>query len=284
MRRSLVSSLALVLGLAACGGDRARPLAHHGFEPGMSAADFRKAVASVGALSCEPFRVEGVAANQLCSTADSSGLRVVAVLGAATSPVPYVVVQEPDSGGHGFAELTRSWGAPDTLVESGRRWRRGPWLADADTVGGRFTVWLTDTATDNRITLHRIAAQRALSDTAPVQNDLRAVLDTIRLTSPAGAPFPASAAEVETPPRVVGCRQAPVPAELAAVTGSVLVMYVVDTAGRAEPASVRVLEASRRGFIAPAVATIGSCTYRPGRQGGKALRVLVQQRVGFRPK
>jgi hypothetical protein len=61
-------------------------------------------------------------------------------------------------------------------------------------------------------------------------------------------------------------------------------MYVVDTAGRAEPASVRVLEASRRGFVDASVSTIGSCTFRPGIQHGAPVRVLVQQRIGFHPR
>ncbi len=283
MRRIIVLAT-LALSIGAC-GDRSRPLAHRGFESGMAASRFRQAAESIGSLRCEPFRVDGVAAEQLCTASNvTSGIRVVGAIGAADKGVPYVVVQQPDSAGAGFGALVRTWGAPDTLVETGRRWRRGTRIADADTGAGRLTVWLTDTVTEARIARHTMEAVRAMNDTMPVRNDLNAVLDTIRVTSPPGAPIPASTAEVDTPPTVIGCRQAPVPDNLAGTDGSVTLMYVVDTAGRPEPPSVRVLEASRRGFMVPAVATIGTCTFRPGRQGGKPLRVLVQQKIGFHPK
>lgn len=286
MRQSprILSFLTLTTLLAACGRD-ARPLAHRGFEAGMAESRFRQAAGAIGALECGPFSVEGVTASQLCATSSpASGVRIVGALGAPDSVVRYVVVQEPDSGGAGFAALVRAWGAPDTLVETGRRWRNGGWIADADTVGGRLTIWLTDTATEVRIARHSLAAQQALADTTPLRNQVSAVLDTIRQTSPAGAPIPATPGEVDAPPRVIQCRQATVPDALAAIDGSVSLLYVVDTAGRAEPPSIRVVEASRRGFVAPAIAMIGTCTFTPGRQGGHALRVLVQQQVGFHPQ
>ena len=155
---------------------------------------------------------------------------------------------------------------------------------DADTLGGRLTIWLTDTATEVRIARHSLATQQALADTMPLRNQVSAVLDTIRRTSPAGAPMPATPGEVDAPPRLIQCRQAAVPGALAAVDGAVSLLYVVDTAGRAEPPSIRVVEASRRGFVAPAVATIGTCTFTPGRQRGRAVRVLVQQQVAFHPR
>lgn len=281
---AFTASLIAACLIASCARDAGGPPVHRGFEAGMPVARFRQTAGAVGPLNCAPFDVEGMTANQLCtSTSPSSGVRVVGALGGPDSTVPYVVVQEPDSAG-GYAALTRQWGAPDTLVETGRRWRRGRWIADADTAGGRLTVWLTDTATEARIAQHSLAAERALADTLPLRNVLSAVLDTIRRTSPAGAPIPATAAEVDSPPRVIACRESRVPDALAGVDGAVSLLYVVDTAGRAEPASVRVLEASRRGFVAPAVNTIGTCSFRPGMQRGIPVRVLVQQQIGFHPK
>ncbi len=278
-RRTL---LALSLVLAACGRDAGRPLAHRGFEPGMPDARFRETAGRVGPLDCGRFQVEGVSATTLCATSNAAtGVRVVGTLGAPDSVVPYVVVQEPDSTGVAFAGLTRSWGAPDTLVATGRRWRRGRWIADADTADGRLTIWLTDTATQARIARHTLASERARRDTLPVRNEIAAVLDTIRRTSPAGAAMPATPDEVDTPPRVIACRQVEPPPALTGVQGRVRVIYVVDTAGRAEPPSIRVLEATRPGFMAPAIATISGCTFRPGRQRGRAVRVLVQQSVAF---
>jgi hypothetical protein len=280
-RRGTLVALALVL--TACGREAGRPLSHRGFEPGMPDARFRETAGRVGTLQCGPFQVAGVGATTLCATSSAAtGIRVVGTLGAPDSTVPYVVVQEPDSTGVAFAGLTRAWGAPDTLVATGRRWRRGRWIADADTAGGRLTIWLTDTATQARIAEHTLAAARARLETMPVRNEVAAVLDTIRRMSPAGAALPATPDEVSPPPRVIACRQVDPPADLAGVAGSVRLMYVVDSAGRAEPGSVHILEATRPGFMAPAVATIGSCSFRPGRQRGRAVRVLVQQRVDFR--
>ena len=250
----------------------------------MPEARFRQAATAVGALKCGPFLVDGVAASQLCTAADSSsGLRVVATLGAPDSTVPYIVVQEPASEGAGFTALVHAWGAPDTLVETGRRWRGGRWIADADTVGGRLTIWLTDTATEGRVARYSLAAERAITDTLPLTNQLSAVLDSIRQTSPPGAPIPATPDEVDAPPRPIGCREAAVPDALAAVDGSVSLIYVVDSAGRVEPPSIRVITATRRGFVGPAIAMIGTCSFAPGRQRGRALRVLVRQQVGFHP-
>ncbi len=284
MRLSPALPILLALVAGACGDRHSRVLSHRGFEPGMSAAAFRQAAESIGPLDCQPFRVEDVAADQLCSaTSTTSGLHVVAALRMAGGPVPYVVVQEPDSG-NGFAMLTRAWGAPDTLVETGRRWHHGRWLADADTADGHLSVWLTDTATALGIARHTLALERAVRDTMPVENVLSAVLDTIQATSPPGAAIPASAAEVDAPPKVLACRQAVVPEALAGVEGEAVLMYVVDTAGQVEPASIRALRATRAAFIPPAVRMIGSCRLRPGRQGGHPVRVLVQQRVGFHKK
>jgi hypothetical protein len=269
--------------IAACGRDAGSPPTHRGFTPGMPIEEFRQRAARVGPVSCTPFDVEGMAANQLCAASSAaSGVRVVGALGGADSIVPYVVVQEPDSAG-GYAALTREWGAPDTLVEIARRWRRGRWIADAESAGDQLTIWLTDTATEARIARHTLMTVRALADTMPFRNVLSAVLDTIRRTSPAGAPMPATAEEVDRAPRVITCSRSPVPAALAGLDGTVSLMYVVDTAGRAERASVRVLEASRRGFVDAAVSTIGTCTFRPGMQHGAPVRVLVQQRIAFHP-
>ena len=281
LRRATIVTSCLI---AACARDTGRPPTHRGFAPGMAIEEFRQAAQRVGPLNCTPFEVEGMAANQLCAASNAgSGVRIVGALGGADSIVPYVVVQEPDSAG-GYAALTREWGAPDTLVETARRWRRGRWIADAESAGNLLTIWLTDTATEARIARHTRAAVEALADTMPLRNLLSAVLDTIRRASPAGARIPATPEEVDTPPRVIACEQSPVPAALAGVDGFVSLIYVVDTAGRAEPASIRALEASRRGFVDAAVSTIGSCTFRPGTQHGGPVRVLVRQRIGFHPR
>lgn len=282
MRRLPVFAAALMMG--AC-HDAPRALEHRGFIEGMPSSQFRRVAESIGPVECGPFGVAGVTARQLCAASNRTrGLRVAGAIDSAATPVPYIVVQEPDSGGSGLATLIRQWGAPDTLVGTGARWRRGASIADADTATGQLTVWLTDTATAVRIARRLAELQRAASDTLPLRNDLGAVLDTIRVTSPAGAEMPAAAPDVSVKPKVISCRNAAVPPALAARAGSVTLYYVVDTLGHPEPESIRVLEATHRGFVAPARATIGSCSFQPGRQGRRPVRVLVQQRVGFSSK
>lgn len=67
----------------------------------------------------------------------------------------------------------------------------------------------------------------------------------------------------------------------ASVDGRVLVEAVIDTMGRAERASVRVVNSSHQLFEAPARETVLSCRFRPGRISGRAVRVRVQVPINF---
>jgi protein TonB len=67
----------------------------------------------------------------------------------------------------------------------------------------------------------------------------------------------------------------------AGIGGVVVLQFVVDTLGRVEPGSVRVLEASHEPFAAAATKAILASTFRPGRMRGEPIRQLVQQRVRF---
>lgn len=89
---------------------------------------------------------------------------------------------------------------------------------------------------------------------------------------------------VQDPPELLVAPVPPYPALLreAAVEGHVLIQVVVDTTGRPEPGSLRVVESTNRGFDAAAVATIRGALFRPGRVWGRAVRVLVQVPVAFR--
>ena len=62
----------------------------------------------------------------------------------------------------------------------------------------------------------------------------------------------------------------------AGVEGRVLVALVIDTAGQAEPGSVRVLSSTNIGFEASARAAVVSCRYRAGRVGGRPVRTRIQ--------
>jgi TonB family protein len=67
----------------------------------------------------------------------------------------------------------------------------------------------------------------------------------------------------------------------AGITGRVELEYVVDTSGRAEPASLRALASTRREFEAAARAVVLSSRYRPARLHGQVVRQLVRQTLSF---
>jgi protein TonB len=96
-----------------------------------------------------------------------------------------------------------------------------------------------------------------------------------------GSPFAAEMVE-ERPERIGG--PAPRYPELlrqAGIDGRVVVECVVDTAGRAEPGSVRVVAATNPLFEGPAREAVAASVFRPGRLAGRAVRVRVQVPVVF---
>ena len=68
----------------------------------------------------------------------------------------------------------------------------------------------------------------------------------------------------------------------AGVEGRVVLQLVVDTLGRAEPGSVRVVQSDHAGFEAPATQSLRQARFRPARVYGRAVRVLVQVPIEFR--
>jgi TonB family protein len=79
---------------------------------------------------------------------------------------------------------------------------------------------------------------------------------------------------------------APVPAyppllRQAGIQGWVTVLAVVDTMGRAEAASLRVVSSPNPGFDRPALDCLRRALFRPGRVHGRAVRVLVSVPLHF---
>lgn len=66
------------------------------------------------------------------------------------------------------------------------------------------------------------------------------------------------------------------------IEGRVLVQAIVDTSGRAEPQSVRVLRSADPGFDGPAKAWVLGTHFRPAYLHGRPVRVLVQVPIDFR--
>ncbi len=69
----------------------------------------------------------------------------------------------------------------------------------------------------------------------------------------------------------------------AGIGGRVELEYVVDTAGRAEPGSLRTLASAHPAFEEAARASVLAARYRPARAGGRVVRQLVRQTLSFRP-
>ena len=67
----------------------------------------------------------------------------------------------------------------------------------------------------------------------------------------------------------------------AGIEGRVTVEFIIDTLGRAERNSIRIINSAHQLFEAPARQTVLSCRYRPGRIQGRAVRVRVQQPITF---
>ncbi len=67
----------------------------------------------------------------------------------------------------------------------------------------------------------------------------------------------------------------------AAVEGEVLITFVVDTTGRVEQGSLRVLQATHEQFAESVRRWLPKTRYRPAEIGGRRVRQYVQQQVGF---
>jgi TonB family protein len=70
----------------------------------------------------------------------------------------------------------------------------------------------------------------------------------------------------------------------AGISGRVLVQAIIDTLGRAEPSSVKVLQSPNPGFDQAARNYLLKALFRPARVHGRAVRVLIQQPIDFRIK
>ncbi|HEV2751059.1 MAG TPA: energy transducer TonB, partial [Gemmatimonadales bacterium] len=70
----------------------------------------------------------------------------------------------------------------------------------------------------------------------------------------------------------------------AGISGRVLVQAIVDTLGRVEPNSVKVLQSPNPGFDQSARNYALNALFRPARMHGRAVRVLIQIPIDFRLK
>ena len=68
----------------------------------------------------------------------------------------------------------------------------------------------------------------------------------------------------------------------AGVAGRVIVQAIIDTSGRAEPASVKIVQSPNPGFDQPSKQAVLRALFRPARVHGRAVRVLVNIPYDFK--
>ena len=104
-------------------------------------------------------------------------------------------------------------------------------------------------------------------------------------TGPAVTDQPYMEAVVEERPEVIAgtCISPRYPEILrqAGIEGRVTIEFVIDTLGRAERNSLRIINTGHDLFVAPAREAVMSCRFRAGRILGRAVRVRVQQPINF---
>ena len=90
-------------------------------------------------------------------------------------------------------------------------------------------------------------------------------------------------AQVDDPPQLIspGPLLYPPAMKAAGIPGKVTLQFIVETTGRVEPGSVRVLSSTHRAFEEPAKQVIMKSVYKPGKVRGEPVRVLVQQTINF---
>jgi TonB family protein len=69
--------------------------------------------------------------------------------------------------------------------------------------------------------------------------------------------------------------------EVAGIEGRVAFEFVIDTTGRVEPVSIRILESNHAAFEAAARAALTGAIFRPARMRGRPVRQLTRQAVRF---
>ena len=68
----------------------------------------------------------------------------------------------------------------------------------------------------------------------------------------------------------------------AGIPGRVVMQFVVNTDGKVDPGSLKVMNSTHKAFEDPAKDALMKCPFKPGRSRGQPVRVLVQQAITFK--
>lgn len=69
----------------------------------------------------------------------------------------------------------------------------------------------------------------------------------------------------------------------AGISGSVVVQFIVDTLGRVDPGSIKVISTPHPAFVNAAKELVTKTVFRPGKMRGQSVAVLVQMPIRFVP-
>ena len=124
------------------------------------------------------------------------------------------------------------------------------------------------------------------ADLAPF---VRRLADSVRLarrapTPPGGdMPAPTTVGAVDEPPTLVTHPPIHYPREMQAlrIAATVVVEAALDVTGRIEPRSARIVESPNHAFDAEALRVVRGSTYKPAKMGGRPVRAVIRQPIGF---
>lgn len=100
-------------------------------------------------------------------------------------------------------------------------------------------------------------------------------------TGPVDVGAVVTSAEADEPPQLLSAGPKRTPPGMEGVPARVEFQFIVDTLGRAEPASIKVQTSTNKIFEGPAREMIQKSVFKPGKNGGRLVRVLVKQAVSF---
>ncbi|HEU4698222.1 MAG TPA: TonB family protein [Gemmatimonadales bacterium] len=92
-----------------------------------------------------------------------------------------------------------------------------------------------------------------------------------------------SSTQLDDPASVISMPSPRYPPAMAAagIAGRVVLQFIIDTEGKAEATSFKVISTTHPAFVEPAKEAVMKATFKPGRSQGKPVRQLVEQAINF---
>jgi TonB family protein len=262
---------------------------YRGFHVGMTRGEMHSKADSLRlSFGCQPVAARSVGTEHtMCGTPGALGLGPDSVLTHfafvaafdSQEAVLYLMLREPpEPAGHQvwLQRLVAAWGSP-RHSRPFALWRRRDWIARGDVSTQSYDVSLSGSNTYRRLGQAAQRAQKAQFERTPSQMQAPSERQSSR-----GEVFIPGV--VDEQPAVVTAPPIVYPEDLkrAGITGRVVVEFIVDTAGHAEPHSVRIVESDHPGFIRPSKEYVTGTVFRPARLRGQVVRVRLRIPLDFK--